>query len=178
MLLYYCDVCLSHVTQLQSRLTSCRMTKSMHSWICLKFGLVFCIAVISITVLVDLVLVMDKYSISLGTFWLINTQRSWIRRILDGVFFGYFFVCLLFFWVSEMMKKRKKKMELVKFDRWQLTSFWWTHSVHSAKNLKSGLVWMFKILINFVCNKVRIFTHFSWTCWTLRKIKTNSIRNI
>ena len=80
-----------------SHLTNCRMTKSMHSWICLKFGLVFCIAVISITVLVDLVLVMDKYSISLGTFWLINTQRSWIRRILDGFFFGYFFVCLLFF---------------------------------------------------------------------------------
>ena len=51
-----------------SHLTNCRMTKSMHSWICLKFGLVFCIAVISITVLVDLVLVMDKYSISLGTF--------------------------------------------------------------------------------------------------------------
>ena len=52
-----------------SRLTNCRMTKSMHSWICLKFGLVFWLfAVISITVLVDLVLVMDKYSISLGTF--------------------------------------------------------------------------------------------------------------
>ena len=91
-----------------SHLTNCRMTKSMHSWICLKFGLVFCIAVISITVLVDLVLVMDKYSISLGTFWLINTQRSWIRRILDGFFLvSFLFVCY-FFWVSEMMKKRKK----------------------------------------------------------------------
>ena len=156
-----------------SHLTNCRMTKSMHSWICLKFGLVFCIAVISITVLVDLVLVMDKYSISLGTFWLINTQRSWIRRILDGFFLvSFLFVCYFFGLVRWW---KKKKLELVKFDRWQLTSFWWTHSVHSAKNLKSGLVWMFKILINFVCNKVRILTHFSWTCWTLRKIKTNSI---
>ena len=158
MLLYYCDVCLSHVTQLQSRLTSCRMTKSMHSWICLKFGLVFCIAVISITVLVDLVLVMDKYSISLGTFWLISTHRSWIRRILG--FFCYF---------GLVDKKRKRKFEISKVWSLELTSFWWTHSVHSAKNLKSGLVWMFKILINFVCNKVRIFTHFSWTCLTLRK---------
>ena len=79
-----------------SHLTNCRMTKSMHSWICLKFGLVFCIAVISITVLVDLVLVMDKYSISLGTFWLINTQRSWIRRILDGFFWLVFCLFVIF----------------------------------------------------------------------------------
>merc|ERR550532_2153302 len=26
---------------------------------------------------------------------------------------------------------------------------------------------MFRILINFVCSSVRMFTHFSWTCWTL-----------
>ena len=92
-----------------SHLTNCRMTKSMHSWICLKFGLVFCIAVISITVLVDLVLVMDKYSISLGTFWLINTQRSWIRRILDGFFLVIFlFVCYFFGLVRWWKKERKK----------------------------------------------------------------------
>ena len=104
-----------------SHLTNCRMTKSMHSWICLKFGLVFCIAVISITVLVDLVLVMDKYSISLGTFWLINTQRSWIRRILDGFFLvSFLFVCY-FFWVSEMMKKRKKKNGISKV--WSLATY-------------------------------------------------------
>ena len=127
-------------------LTNCRMTKSIDSAICLKLGLV-CIAVISITVLVDLVLVIDN-STSLGTFWLIKTQRSWIRRILI------------------IVSKKEKENKLVRLSFW-LTSFWWTHSVHSAKNLKSGLVWMFKILINFVCNKVRMFTHFSWTCWTL-----------
>ena len=96
---------------------------------------------------------------------ILNPSNSW------WVFFGYFFVCLLFFGLVRWWKKERKKLELVKFDRWQLTSFWWTHSVHSAKNLKSGLVWMFKILINFVCNKVRILTHFSWTCWTLYLIR-------
>ena len=43
----------------------------------------------------------------------------------------------------------------------KLTSFWWTHSVHSAKNLKSGLVWMLRTLINLVWSKVLMFTHFS-----------------
>ena len=105
-----------------SHLTNCRMTKSMHSWICLKFGLVFWLfAVISITVLVDLVLVMDKYSISLGTFWLINTQRSWIRRILQGFFLLFFMGCYFCFFGLVRDEKKEKKIGISKV--WSLATY-------------------------------------------------------
>ena len=93
-------------------------------------------------------------------YFLTNQYPSILNPSNSWVFFCYF---------GLVDKKRKRKFEISKVWSLELTSFWWTHSVHSAKNLKSGLVWMFKILINFVCNKVRILTHFSWTCWTLRK---------
>ena len=68
------------------------------------------------------------------------------------------------------MKEKVRKM-LVNIDKNTRTSFWWTHSVHSARNLKSGLVWILSTLMILVCSNVRIFTHFSWTCWTLNCCK-------
>ena len=58
-----------------------------------------------------------------------------------------------------------------------LTNFWWTHSVHSARNLKSGLVWMDKMFMSLVWRRVRMFTHFSWTCWTLIKTSGGRVVN-